>query len=282
MKKLLILCFVLTGLSMNAQDKEKDSVSNWTKKGVFTLLFNQATFSNWIAGGENSVSGTVSVNYDFNYKKGDITWDNKIITKYGISNVSGTGTRKTDDFFEFNSLLGKKSGKYWSYSVLLNIRSQFTDGFDYSTNPKTVTSQFFAPGYVTLGPGMLYKKSDNFSFHVSPSTMKATYVSSELTANGSVFGVDQGETSRYELGFYAALFYKAKLMENVTMENIFNAYGNYLEDPQNIDINYQINFVMQINKYLSTNLNLHMIFDDNATTRVQFKQLFGLGVNYIF
>jgi hypothetical protein len=248
MKKLLILCFVLTGLSMNAQDKEKDSVSNWTKKGVFTLLFNQATFSNWIAGGENSVSGTVSVNYDFNYKKGDITWDNKIITKYGISNVSGTGTRKTDDFFEFNSLLGKKSGKYWSYSVLLNIRSQFTDGFDYSTNPKTVTSQFFAPGYVTLGPGMLYKKSDNFSFHVSPSTMKATYVSSELTANGSVFGVDQGETSRYELGFYAALFYKAKLMENVTMENIFNAYGNYLEDPQNIDINYQINFVMQINK----------------------------------
>lgn len=282
MKKLLILCFVLAGLSINAQEKEKDSVSNWTKKGVFTLLFNQASFSNWIAGGENSVSGTVSINYDFNYKKGDVTWDNKLITKYGISNVSGTGTRKTDDFFEFNSLLGKKSGKYWSYSLLLNLRSQFTDGFDYSTDPKTVTSKFFSPGYVTVGPGMLYKKSDNFTMHVSPSTMKATYVSKDQTANGSAFGVDQGETSRYELGFYAAIFYKAKLMENVTMENIFNAYGNYLEDPQNIDINYQVNFVMQINKYLSTNLNLHMIFDDNATTRVQFKQLFGLGVNYIF
>ena len=282
MKKLLILCFVLAGLSINAQEKEKDSVSNWTKKGVFTLLFNQASFSNWIAGGENSVSGTVSINYDFNYKKGDVTWDNKRITKYGISNVSGTGTRKTDDFFEFNSLLGKKSGKYWSYSLLLNLRSQFTDGFDYSTDPKTVTSKFFSPGYVTVGPGMLYKKSDNFTMHVSPSTMKATYVSKDQTANGSAFGVDQGETSRYELGFYAAIFYKAKLMENVTMENIFNAYGNYLEDPQNIDINYQVNFVMQINKYLSTNLNLHMIFDDNATTRVQFKQLFGLGVNYIF
>ncbi len=282
MKKLLILCFVLAGLSINAQEKEKDSVSNWTKKGVFTLLFNQASFSNWIAGGENSVSGTVSINYDFNYKSGDITWDNKIITKYGISNISGTGTRKTDDFFEFNSLFGKKAGKYWSYSLLLNLRSQFTDGFDYSTDPRTVTSKFFSPGYVTIGPGMLYKKSENFTMHISPSTMKATYVSKDLTANGSVFGVDQGETSRYELGFYAALFYKAKLMENVTMENIFNAYSNYLEDPQNIDLNYQINFVMQINKYLSTNLNLHMIVDDNATSRVQFKQLFGLGVNYIF
>lgn len=282
MKKLLILCFVLAGLSINAQEKEKDSVSNWTKKGVFTLLFNQASFSNWIAGGENSVSGTVSINYDFNYKNGDWTWDNKIITKYGLSNISGTGTRKTDDFFEFNSLLGKKTSGNWSYSLLLNIRSQFTDGFDYSTTPKTVTSEFFAPGYVTLGPGMLYKKSDNFTMHVSPATMKATYVSKDLTANGSVFGVDQGGTSRYELGFYAAIFYKTKLMENVTMENIFNAYSNYLEDPQNIDLNYQINFVMQINKYLSTNLNLHMIVDDNATSRVQFKQLFGLGVNYIF
>jgi hypothetical protein len=66
------------------------------------------------------------------------------------------------------------------------------------------------------------------------------------------------------------------------MENIFNAYSNYLEDPQNIDLNYQINFVMQVNKYLSTNLNLHMIVVDNASSGVQFKQLFGLGVNYIF
>ncbi len=68
MKKLLILYFLLAGLSINAQEQEKDSVFKWIKKGLFTLLFNQASFSNWIAGGENSVSGTVSINYDFNYK----------------------------------------------------------------------------------------------------------------------------------------------------------------------------------------------------------------------
>ena len=279
MRKIIVLCFVLAGMSINAQEKKVDSTSNWTNKGVFTLLFNQASFSNWIAGGENSVAGTASINYDFNYKSGDWTWDNKIITKYGVSNVSGTGTRKTDDLFEFNSLLGKKSGKNWSYSLLLNIRSQFTTGYDYSTTPKTATSEFFAPGYVTIGPGMLYKKSDEFSLHVSPSTLKSTFVSQQFSGQ---YGTDPGKTSRHELGFYTAIYYKAKLMENVTMENIFNAYGNYLEDFQNVDINYQINFVMQVNKYLSTNLNLHMIIDDNATSRVQFKQLFGLGVNYIF
>lgn len=275
----MVLCFVLAGMSIYAQETKVDSTSNWTKKGVFTLLFNQSSFSNWIAGGENSIAGTVSINYDFNYKKGDWTWDNKIITKYGISNISGTGTRKTDDMFELNSLVGLKATTNWSYSFFMNIRSQFTTGYDYSTTPKTETSNFFAPGFVTFGPGMVYKKSDNFNINLSPATTKATFVSNQFAGQ---YGTDPGKTSRYELGFYASLYYKATLMENVTVENIFNAYSNYLEDPQNIDLNYQINFVMQVNKYLSTNLNLHMIADDNVSSRVQFKQLFGLGVNYIF
>lgn len=279
MRKIILVCFVLTGLSINAQEKKVDSTSNWTKKGVFSLLFNQSSFSNWIAGGENSVAGTVSINYDFNYKNGDWTWDNKLITKYGISNISGSGTRKTDDQFELNSLLGKKASTYWSYSFFANIRTQFTTGYDYSTTSRTETSGFFAPGFVTLGPGMVYKKSDNFNINISPATTKATFVSNEFSG---LYGTDPGETSRYEFGFYASLFYKVTLMENVTVENIFNAYSNYLEDPQNIDVNYQLNFVMQINKYLSTNFNVHMIADDNVSSRVQFKQLFGLGLNYIF
>ena len=49
MKKILLIGIVLAGMSINAQNKKIDSTSNWTKKGTFTLLFNQATFSNWIA-----------------------------------------------------------------------------------------------------------------------------------------------------------------------------------------------------------------------------------------
>lgn len=279
MKKIITICFVLVGFSINAQEKKVDSTSNWKKAGTFSFLLNQSSFSNWVAGGENSLAATISINYDFNYKADEWYWDNKIITKYGINNVSGTGTRKTDDLFEFNSLLGKKATKNWSYSFLLNVRTQFTTGYDYSSTPRNTTSEFFAPGYVTLGPGMVYKKGDNFSIHLSPATTKATFVNDQFSGQ---YGTGLGETSRYELGFYTALYYKVKLMENVTMENIFNAYSNYLEEPKNIDINYQVNLIMQINKYLSTNLNLHMIVDDNASTAVQFKQLFGLGVNYIF
>lgn len=269
----------MASISNFAQQNNLDSISNWTKKGTFTLLFNQASFSNWIAGGENAVSGTVSINYDFNYKKGDWAWDNKIITKYGISNISGTGSRKTDDQFEFNSLVSKKASTNWSYSFFANVRTQFTTGYDYSLPEKKATSDFFAPGYITIGPGVIYKNSDHFNINIAPATTKATFVSDDFSGQ---YGTEIGETSLYQLGFYTSIYYRATLMDNVTVENIFNAYANYLEEPQNIDLNYQINFVMQINKYLSTNLNLHMIIDDNASRYVQFKQLFGLGVNYIF
>ena len=99
MKKGAFILLLFVGLSAVAQEQKQDSISNWKKAGTFTFLFNQSSFSNWIAGGENAVSGTLGINYDFNYAKDNWTWDNKIITKYGISNISGTGTRKTDDFF---------------------------------------------------------------------------------------------------------------------------------------------------------------------------------------
>lgn len=281
MKKLIIFCIVLSSFTVFAQEKKADSLSHWKKNGVFTLLFNQSNFSNWVSGGENTISGTVSVNYDFNYKKDDWAWDNRIIAKYGINRIEGE-TKKTDDLFEFNTLVSKKATEHWSYSFFANIRSQFSIGYDYDATPIEETSGFFAPGYLTFGPGMIYKKSDNFNINLSPLTSKATFVSKKFTATDKAFGVNQGETLRYELGFYASVYYKVDLMKNVSMENIFNAYSNYIEDMKNIDINYQINFVMQVNKYLSTNLNLHMIADDNASTRVQFKQVFGLGVNYIF
>ena len=265
--------------TITAQEKPTETTSNWKKKGTISFLLNQSSFSNWIAGGDNTVSGNLGINYDFNYSKENFTWDNKLILAYGLNNVKGNGTRKTDDRFEFNSLLGKKAKKNWSYSFFLNLKTQFTDGYDYQQEPKAKTSAFLAPGYLSFGPGMLWKKSDNFKINLAPITSKITMVSDEFSGQ---YGTDAGKNTRYEFGFNGSLNYKATVMENISMEHILNVYANYLDNPQNIDIDYQLSFVMQINKYLSTNLNFHTIVDDNATSKVQFKEVFGLGVNYIF
>jgi len=280
MRKIFLLVLVISTF-INAQETQVDSVKNWTNKGVFTFLANQSSFSNWQAGGQNNFAGNVGVNYDFNYKKGNWNWDNKVIVAYGLTKIKGADIQKTDDRIEFNSLLGKKASGYWFYSAFFNFKTQMDVGLDPATQTVKI-SHFFSPAFFQLGPGMLWKKSDNFKINIAPATSKLILVHDHFTEFGSSFGVEQGKSSRYELGAAINGYYKFNVMENVAVENILNLYSNYLEEAQNVDIDYQLNIVMKINKFLSTNFSFQTIYDDNAFKGFQTKQIMGLGLNYGF
>ncbi len=280
MKKMLLVLIACNFVSF-AQDKQEKTPSNWTKKGVFTFLANQSSFSNWQAGGQNNFAGNVGVNYDFNYKNGDWNWDNKFIAAYGLTKIKGAPTQKTDDRVEFNSLLGKKASGYWFYSAFFNFKTQMDTGLDPATQSVKI-SHFFSPAFFQFGSGMLWKKSDNLKVNFAPATSKLILVHDHFTEFTTSFGVEKGATSRYELGAAVNGYYKFNLMENVSVENILNLYTNYLEDPQNVDMDYQLNVVMKINKVLSTNFAFQTIYDDNAFRGFQTKQIIGLGLNYGF
>lgn len=295
MKKLALFLLTLSFTAVNAQEAETktDTVSPWKSKGNASLLLNQSNFSNWAAGGENNLSGNIGINYDLNYKKDDWTWDNKLMASYGLVKTNNSPfEKKTDDRLEFNSILGKKATGQWSYSAFLNFRTQFTKGYIYGKDEngaetRTENTGFLSPGYLTFGPGMLWTKDQNLKINLAPATSKLTFVDNYYTSlpgyvDGSYFGVDANKSMRYELGFYASAYYKLDIMANVTAENILNLYSNYLEDPQNVDMDYTLNIVMKINRYLSTNFAFQAIYDDNAFRGFQTRQVFGLGINYGF
>lgn len=294
MKKKLVLLMGLIAMVANAQDggekaTEQDTIGPWTTKGNASLLFNQSTFDNWVAGGENNISATLGVNYDFNYKKEDWAWDNKVIASYGIVKTKTSSfAKKTDDRLELNSVLGKNITERWYYSAFLNFKTQFTKGYEYSRDEEGVESRteytnFLSPAYLLVGPGIMYKKDDNFKFNLSPATSKFTFVDKDFTLpDEAYFGVEEGKSMRYELGFNASLYYKLDVIANVTFENILNLYSNYLEDPQNVDMDYQLNIAMRINRYLTTNLNFQLIYDDNAFQGLQVRQVFGVAAVYGF
>ncbi len=283
MKKItLVVIVALLSFTGFAQDDKKEEVKEgWTRGGNISLLVNQSAFSNWTAGGVNNVSGTLGVNYDFNYKKGDLTWDNKIIAAYGISKIKGQEQQKTDDRLELNSLLGKKAKGYWYYSWFFNFRTQMDVGYA-PDNATIEITHFFSPAFIQTGPGMLWKKSDDFKVNIAPATARLIVIHDHFTEFGESFGVEQGKTSRFEFGAALGAYYKVNLMANVSMENILNLYSNYLEDPQNVDIDYTMNLVMKVNKYLSANLSFQTIYDDNAFRGFQTREVFGVGVNVGF
>ncbi|MFN4199352.1 MAG: DUF3078 domain-containing protein [Flavobacterium sp.] len=296
MRKLVVL-FLLGSTVMLAQEEVVKSVEKvaktledttvvqgWTKKGNFNFLANQSTFTNWLPGGQSNFAIATGINYDFNYKRGVWSWDNKLMVNYGVTKIKGQDLLKSDDRIEFNSLAGRKASGYWYYSMFLNFRSQLTTDLG---NPAPgfalpKTTSFFSPAYLQVGPGMMWRKRDTFKFNIAPLTSRFIFVMDKELSDVGAFGVDPGKNLRFEFGASLSGYYKFDLWENVSMENILNLYTNYLEDPQNVDLDYQVNIVMKINKYLSTNLAFQAIYDDNAFKGFQTRQVIGVGVNVGF
>ena len=268
-------------MSVSSQKKKKDTLPEpkWKITGRLTFIFNQSSFTNWSSGGQNTVAGNINVNYDFNYKKNKINWDSRIITGYGLSYISDKGYRKTDDRFEFNTVIGLKTSTYWFFSFLTNFRTQYTKGFNYKKDPKVLVSEFLSPAYLTYGLGMLWKKSDDLSLNIAPATARYTFVNDYFSGK---FGVEEGRNTAYSVGFNFSGYYKLSLMENVEMENIFTLYSDYLSNIGNMDVDYQTNIRFKVNKQIKMHLTFQTVIDDNSSSRIQLRQLFGLGVNYNF
>ena len=283
MKKIIVAALALVSFTGFAQE---ETTSNWKKGGIFTALFNQSAFNNdWQGGGIDNIALNASINYDVNYKKDDIVWDTKFILEYGATKTEETDEfLKTNDRLEVNSLWGKQATETWYYSAFANLRTQFDAGLD--ANGIRI-SEFFSPAYISAGPGMLWKKSDNFKVNIAPATARFVVVDGRFTQTGASFGVAQGETVKKEVGTTIQAYYKTDIMKNVTIENILNVFGNYLENETTetydaIDFDYTLNIAMKINEFLSANITGQAIYDKNAVAAVQVREVFGLGFNYKF
>ncbi|GAA4273288.1 DUF3078 domain-containing protein [Aquimarina gracilis] len=276
--------------------KQKEEHIGWKTKGKFSLLFNQSAFNfDWQGGGTSNIAGNAVANYEFNYKRKSLTWDNKILADYGLSFLKDEEfARKTNDRIEFNTRLGQRiKESNWNYSFFANFLSQFDKGYEFSTDPDTdetiriEQTHFFSPAFIQAGPGLLWKKSDDLSINIAPVTSRMIFVDKEFTnvegyQDGDYFGVDAGESTRFEFGGALAANLKFSITQNLTVENILNLYSNYIEDPANVDMDYTFNLNLKINRYISFSFVFQSIYDDNATSAFQIRQVTGIGLDYKF
>ena len=295
MKKIIFL--LMTFISLNVySNKFEDSVwispdSYYLSKGKITTLLNQSQYSNWIAGGINNLSLTLLLDYDYILKKGDLEWINRIDGAYGLVKNQDENIKKNEDRLELYSLLALKNKGRWSYSALFNLKSQWSNGYEYSINSvgvqdRSLTTKFLSPAYSQIGVGMFYKKDDNFWFNyalLSARYIRVNPVFTESLLDGeNYFGVEKGKTGRFEAGGIISAYFKKEIMKNMILENKLNLFQNYLEDPLNVDIDYTFNLELTINKFFSTNLLLQILYDDNALPEIQLKEVFGVSFNINF
>lgn len=286
--------------------------SFWETQNVIGFNFSEAAFVNWNAGGNNLVSGLLNSKFVRKYKFRYIQWSSDLEMRYGLNAQEGRELRKTEDVIRFSSTFGfrRDTISNWYYSLKTNFNTQFTNGFKYP-NKENPISAFMAPGYLFFGGGASYiPDGKKLNLYISPLTQKATFVLNQELANNGAFGVkraildidgniiEEGKKVFMELGFLITNTWENEITKNVILNHRVNLYTDYLNSFGNIDIDWELNFNLKVNQFISASFGTHIIYDDDilfdvqedangnvsqrGEPRIQFRQILGVGLLYDF
>jgi hypothetical protein len=270
-------------------ETKKDSV--WITNGYAGLKLTQVSFTNWATGGDNAFAFDLQGTYQADYKHNKHIWQNRIELSYGLNKTKSEITKKTSDKIYLNSNYGYEIYKNLYLSALFNFQSQFTRGYDYGVNPDVYVSQFMAPGYLMTGIGFTWIPNKFFTAVLSPAAWRGTFVLNDRLSDEGAYGVKPGKKLLSEFGANLKLEGRYEFLKNMTLYSRLDLYSDYLRKPQNVDINWEVQINMVINKWFSTTLTTNMVYDDDVkitlsdgrkVKRVQFKELLGVGLQFNF
>lgn len=277
----------------------------WTRGGEAVITLSQISFTNWSAGGENSISGIGNLSIYANREKGKNSWDNNFNIVYGLLSQGGD-IRKTDDRIDMISHFNRYIKKEWYYSLMIQLKTQIRPGYNYP-NDSVIISNFMAPGYVLTTLGVEYRPNKKLKLTIAPLSGKITIVADQNLANKGAFGVIKGtldevgqffetlgKNLKYEFGAFAKFIYRGNVTENLQLNSKVDLFTGYNKSFGNIDVDWQLEAKIKMTEVISMNIFTHLIYDDDVKyklsdtgevlegARVQFKEIIGFGFTFRF
>lgn len=286
----IALAFLGVG-TVSAQTETAEGTSPWTREGNLGLKLTQVSLTNWAAGGDNSVAFDFQGAYQANYKKGKHLWNNRLELAYGLNRTGEDGTKKANDKIYLNSNYGYSIAKSWYASAFATFQTQFSPGYDYSISKDISVSEFMSPAYLTTGLGFTYEPNKISTVVLSPASWRGTFVLNDRLSDEGAYGVDPGKHLLSSFGANLKGEVRYEFMKNMTVYSRLDLYSDYLHKPQNIDVNWEVQINMAINKWFSTTLTTNLVYDDDVKIaqkdgtkgpRVQFKEILGVGLQFNF
>lgn len=279
--------------------------SYWTSKMLFGINGSQTSFVNWAAGGRNNIAVLGFLDASATYRKKNVKWNNDLKLALGglrfiDKSEDDKKMQKTDDRVDAASSLGYEFKNKWFYTLAGGFKTQMLDGYVFP-NDSVRASTFMAPAYVSFALGIEFAPSPVFNLFVSPLAAKLTIVNDEVLSNAGAYGVrpadrdtagnvlKPGKRLRSEYGAYIKMRFNKEIAKNIEMKSRLELFSNYINKPQNIDVNAEMIFTFKVNKWLSSSIQWNLLYDDDIKVmdskgrtgpRTQFKSVLGLGVSF--
>jgi hypothetical protein len=289
----VIIAFVFSSIPVFAESDSTKNQGPWRLESVYGFNATQSSFVNWVGGGRNNVSALAFVNGTANFKKGTSNWNTELrLALGGVQFFDEARIQKTDDIINLATKYGYEFQKTWYFTALGDFRTQFMDGF-VNLLDTVPASRFMAPAFSIFALGIDYKPSKDFSILMAPITGKFTFVNDQRLSDLGAFGVTPGTRFRPEVGAYIKFRWKKELMKNIDMTTRAEFFSNYLDRPQNIDVNLEAMLTFKVNDWFSAMFQINLLYDHDIKVpvrdelgntylapRTQFRQIMGIGLQY--
>lgn len=253
----------------------------WKFDGGLGLFGNQVALVNWAAGGISAFSGIAKGDISANMKKGKLSWENKLEGEWGFIKEKEQIIKKNVDALKLNSKIGyqlDKKGKLY-VGALLSFNSLFSPYF--VDDMGHYSSNFLAPADMIVAAGLDWKPNKSFSLFFSPIASKMIFVM-DKGVDETAYGLEEGATSKFELGAYMKAEFKKELMKNVKFKTGLVLYTNYLDNSidaiydednkfiedksnfGNIDIDWYTGLDLTVNKWITVGIGTQLIYDHDT------------------
>ena len=306
----LLTMVSLAVLTAAAQERKNQKVAAaWKTGGMVGLMAGQTGTRNWTPTGSEkfALTAAASLNVWASKKWGRNTWDNTVDLSYALIKTHSQETRKIDDKLDIYSKYGYRLTRFSAIGWVGALRSQFSNGYDYTETPKKRVSGFFAPAYLTISPGIQLKTKDaSLAIHAGPDVrwVIITNAPYSLVYQGGIkpdgstersladlYGVSPGKEVRVEAGLFVSALYKKEVMKNVLWKTRLDLNSDFrANDPFKIDVYWTNTVSMTVNKWLKVNYSFDLYQDEDVKmfgrykneARTQMKSMLGVGLGISF
>lgn len=224
----------------------------WTTSSTPALKIDGHYYNNWQATGISQISSISTFNGNYKYTHEKFTWDNVVDLALGLywQDLDGDTTqrgfstlesrRKNDDKIDLTSTFSMKLKNSWNINASANFKSQFFDGYKYTTTDTLLISSFMAPAFLTTSIGFECKK-EFWNLSLSFLTGKTTFLLDDRVIDaGQLYGVDTtgGRRVYAGLGSYVKFYYKKDIAKNLNFYTRIELFYDYRK-PHYRDLNTQ-------------------------------------------
>ena len=265
---------------------------HWLHKFNTLLQFSQAYVSpNWYQGGNDYLALLFNFNWNVDLNTvyhPKLLFQSALSYKLAVSSTPKGSVHKynlSDDAFQYNLNAGLKAIGNWYYSLNLLFKTQLFNNYEDNSNVRTAS--LLSPGDMNLGLGMSYthkNKVNTFQYTLTISPLSynlKTCISDKI--DHAQFNIAPDRKTKSEIGSNAEFNMTWQILSNISYKTrmfLFTDYSYFLGDWQNT-------FSFEINKFLSTQLFIHLRWDTSAEKYTSWKtfmmrEILSFGLSYTF